>query len=436
MTVQSLLVLWIAAVAAVLVAFGGWIAGEMTVQRWYFSDEAVTRRLAGEIRSFRDYVAENQVESTDVAAVEAWNRNHRFTQLTIKALNTTISSAFNGAELMANESGLVVQSGKLAQGGREYAVHFADGSFAVTAYETSETVIHQMVRLIGVAVGAVVFLIIMILYDQYTALSIQTLSRQVRQVSRGELDLQIYSNSRNEIGQLARDVDNMRLSIMEKLKNEEAAWAANSQLITAISHDVRTPLTALMGYLELLDEENLSPEERRQYLEVCKNHAFRLKGLTDELFGFFLVFGNPNREQHLEEIDGAMLMDQILMEQELTLGQQGFDVRFVRCSQPVGLLRVDVGHLRRAFDNLFSNVVKYADPAQPVGILETMEDGWLHVTISNAVAQEEARVESNRIGLQTTARLIANMGGKFVKHQSLSSFTAEVALPVFQEEKL
>ena len=130
--------------------------------------------------------------------------------------------------------------------------------------------------------------------QQHLTRTVQTLSRQVRQVSRGDLGMQIQAQTSDEIGQLALDVDAMRLSIIDKLQREEEAWKANSQLITAISHDVRTPLTALMGYLEILADETLSSEERNAYLDICKNNALRLKGLTDELFGFFLVFGKPN----------------------------------------------------------------------------------------------------------------------------------------------
>ena len=233
------------------------------------------------------------------------------------------------------------------------------------------------------------------------------------------------------MGQLARDVDTMRLSIMEQLLREEAALQANSKLITAISHDVRTPLTALMGYLELMDDQDIPLEERLGYLQVCKSNALRLKSLTDELFGFFLVFGNSNTKQKIEEFDAVMLMDQILFEQEMTLSQQGFDVRSAgQLSQ--GLLRLDLGHIRRVFDNLFSNVSKYADKDQPVAILREVQNGKLHVTISNSIPAHQVRVESNRIGLQTCQKLVESMGGQFRKTQTADTFTAEVILPLYE----
>ena len=197
----------------------------------------------------------------------------------------------------------------------------------------------------------------------------------------------------------------MRLSIIDKLQREEAAWQANTQLITAISHDVRTPLTALMGYLEILADESISPEERQAYLQVCKNNAVRLKGLTDELFGFFLVFGKPTPDQSPEEFDAAMLLDQILMEHEMNLTQKNFQVELRHEGEITGKLRIDLTHLRRVFDNLFSNVSKYADPQQPVTITQAVEGEDIRVTITNHIAEQTNRAESNRIGLQTCHKL-------------------------------
>lgn len=430
LTVQMLAVACFAGLVALLVGLGGYMTGMAMVERFYFSDTAVQRRLSVEIDSFREYVAENQVASTDVTAVEAWNRDHPYTQLTIKGLETTIRSNYYGAELMGNESGILVQYGQVASAGMEFPVNFKDGGFSVMVYESSESVLYELVKLTAIMVGALIFLLIVLLYDQQVTYSIQTLSRQVRQVSQGDLDRKIFSKRRDEIGQLALDVDTMRLSIIEKLQREEAAWQANSNLITAISHDVRTPLTALMGYLELLDDEEIPREERQAYLEICKNHAYRLKGLTDELFGFFLVFGKPTPDLRIEEYEVNMLLEQVLLEKELELSQRGFEIA-PEHGRISGSLRVDVGHFRRVFDNLFSNVRKYADPTQPVMVSQSMADGKLQVKIVNAIQVEASRVESNKIGLQTCQKLIAVMGGEFRKSQTAREFSVEIILPLY-----
>ena len=330
---------------------------------------------------------------------------------------------------MVNESGIIVRSDLNLQLSKEYPVNFRDGVCTVAVYDTSRGMVSAAVNLSALALAALMFLATVLLYEQYITRTIQTLSRQVRQVSRGDLGMQIKPQTADEIGQLALDVDAMRLSIIDKLQREEEAWKANSQLITAISHDVRTPLTALMGYLEIVSDESLSPEERSAYLDICKNNAKRLKSLTDELFGFFLVFGKPKPDQVLEEFDAATLLEQILLEHELDLTQRGFQVE-TSPAEVYGMLRVDLTHLRRVFDNLFSNVRKYADPAHPVTITQRTDRDELTVTISNHINQNQTRVESNRIGLQTCHKLVAAMGGEFNQSRTKETFMVEVLLPL------
>lgn len=432
LTVQMLLVVCAAGVVALLVGLGGYFTGMSMVERFYFSETALQSRLSTEIDSFRSFVSENETASTDVTAMEQWNRNHPHTQLTIKGREITVRSNYYGAELVGNESGILVQYGQVASTGMEFPVNFRDGVFSVVVYESSESVLYELVKVSAIVVGTLVFLLIVLLYDQQLTRSIVTLSRQLRQVSQGDLDWQIASKRSDEIGQLALDVNTMRLSIIEKLQQEEAAWQANSDLITAISHDVRTPLTALMGYLELLDDEQIPIQERKSYLEICKAHAQRLKGLTDELFGFFLVFGKPTPELRLEEFEAEMLLEQILLEKEMELNHRGFVLQ-TQHDPIAGKLRVDLGHFRRVFDNLFSNVRKYADPAQPVSIGHYEQQGRLVVRISNAIRANDQRVESNKIGLQTCQKLIVTMGGSFHKQQTQSDFTVEFTLPLYPE---
>ena len=433
LTVKLMSVMFLALVLAIVTFLGMVNVGSALVEEFYLSSDAVNKRMGQEIASFRAFVEEKQLASTDVHAVGEWNRDHRSTNLTIYGMNTTLSSSPDGAELVGNEGGIVVRSELSLQISKEYPVNFRDGVFTVAVIDASRGLVGAAVALIALGLAALVFLATVLLYDQHLTRTVQTLSRQVRQVSRGDLEMQIKPQTADEIGQLALDVDAMRLSIIDKLQREEEAWQANSQLITAISHDVRTPLTALMGYLEIISDESLSPEERSAYLEVCKNNAHRLKSLTDELFGFFLVFGKPTPDQQPEEFDAVTLLDQVLLEHVMDLTQRGFQVETSTSDDLTGKLLVDLGHFRRIFDNLFSNVRKYADPACPVTISQRIDRGDLLVTISNHINQSQTRVESNRIGLQTCHKLVAAMGGEFNQSRTKETFSVEVLLPLHTE---
>ena len=93
-------------------------------------------------------------------------------------------------------------------------------------------------------------------------------------------------------------------------------------------------------------------------------------------------------------------------------------------------IEADVMYLKRVLDNLFDNIRKYADPAQSVAIAALIEDGALHICLSNSVNPASGRIESNKIGLRTCAKIMAQMAGGFKRYTENGKFTAEVILPI------
>lgn len=429
LTLRMMAVVCLAAIIAAGVF--GMVKGlsNWVIENRYLENTASEKRAFEEITSFRDFVADARAASTDTETMAVWSREHPNTALTIYGKVAVMRYTAKGAEAVVSTSGMTVRTG---DEGRvwEYAVNFADGAFTVAVEELSHDRIRALWTVSAIVLAAIVFLLPVLAYDAQVTASVRRLGRQVCQVSRGDLEMQITPTTQDEIGELALDVEAMRLSIIDKLQREADAWNANSQLITAVSHDVRTPLTALMGYLEILAEGDLPPEQQQRFLDVCRHHASRLRELTDELFDFFLVFGQAAPEQQLEEFDAGMLLEQILGEHAAELREMGYTVRYVSADAYGRTIRADLRHLRRVFDNLFSNIRKYADPAEPVSILETAADGQLQISFTNSPAADTGRVESTGIGLKTCDKLMTAMGGGFTRVNTPTVFTATVTIPI------
>lgn len=432
LTLKLLGMLLVSALAALALYLLCGFAGQQIVNKVWLSPARTQSRMKEHIQSFRDFVEEKDISSTDAAAVGQWNREHPDVRLTVHGRNTVISADSYGTEITLSDSGLSLRLDD--REGYPFPVNFSDGTYTVNIYDHSDSRLFNIVNITAIVISAAVFLLLVLLYARHVTYSILRLSRQVRQVSRGSLQLQLHSPANDEIGQLAEDVEAMRLSILDKLRREEEALQANTDLITAISHDVRTPLTALMGYLDILSDPTLPPEAQRAYLDICRGNAQRLKDLTDELFGFFLVFGKQTPEQMPESFDAAMLLEQILLEAQAELTGQGFAIRAEWPDELNGMLKIDLNHLRRVFDNLFSNLRKYADPLQEVVIRVSTETDKLHIAITNAILTAGSRVESNKIGLKTCDKLLTAMGGGFRQNSDADRFTAELTLPLFHAE--
>ena len=221
----------------------------------------------------------------------------------------------------------------------------------------------------------------------------------------------------------------MRRSILKKTADQQQALKQNQELISAMSHDIRNPLTALMGYLDLAQSGQYRTEEERSgYIQAAYSRAVQLKKLTDELFRYSLVFGAQELPLKLEEFDAAALLDQMVGEGLVMLEQKGFSVQ--RTVQPVSCrISVDATYFKRVLDNLADNICKYADPAKPVAVLAAQENGELIISARNHIQKNPGQVESNRIGLRICEKIMRQMGGTFTKAQTEDTFTVTLTLP-------
>ena len=123
-----------------------------------------------------------------------------------------------------------------------------------------------------------------------------------------------------------------------------------------------------------------------------------------------------------------MLLDQFMLELQFDLQDDGFNVSRIDF---IGDCRVsaDTMYLKRVFDNLLSNLRKYADKSRPVMILSALENGWLSVCVSNYVVRSMNRVESTKIGIRTCEKIMTHMGGSFEIRSDEEHFAAELKLP-------
>ena len=386
-------------------------AGNYTVEHFYMSSANVSSRKAAIYAEFAAYVRAGQFSGQNEAAVAAFNRAHRYATVTVYPAGTP------GSTLNAT------RSGKL------YPMTFPDGAYSITIADSSDSHEKAINTVLATVSGIVVFTAIQLSYTGKLTRRILTLSRKAALVSAGEIDMPITAEGSDEIAALANDMDTMRRSVIEQLSSEKRAWEANSELITAMSHDIRTPMTSLLGYLELLNGGGLDERQRTQLTASAYGKARELKDLTDELFRYFLVFGNTELQLDKQPYDAPMLLEQLLGEAAFELQDQGFTVQQPPFTESCSVI-TDPMYLKRVVDNLVSNIRKYADPARPVVMLAERRGDELTVVFSNAVRRGGSRVESSKIGVRTCEKLMQVMGGRFTVTSDADHYAAEFALPI------
>ena len=246
-----------------------------------------------------------------------------------------------------------------------------------------------------------------------------------------------------ELGSIAGSInsisDGINIAVAERMKSERM----KTELITNISHDIRTPLTSIITYSDLLKSEGLDHERAPGYLDILIQKSARLKTLTDDLFEASKA-ASGNIEVHVGDLDLADFVRQVLgeLDEKVRASQLDFRLNLPEHS-PV---RADGKLLWRVMENLLSNVFKYALAGSRVYIDVTNEEGWFRLDIKNISENplnvdplelterfkrgDDARSgDGSGLGLSIAQSFVLAQGGRFSLSIDGDLFKASVCLP-------
>ena len=314
-----------------------------------------------------------------------------------------------------------------------HPLELADGTMFASLTEFTEYLYYDISNIASLVIALVFVLIILTSYFQMVTTKIIRLGNEVNKVADGDVSHVIKSKGKDEIARLSHNVDNMRESMIENFRREREAIDANTELITSMSHDIRTPLTVLLGYIDVMQTRAENDAEMQGYLKAAESTAMRLKKLSDDMFGYFLVFAGKELEIKMEAYDAATLIDQMLFEHVTLMRESGYRVEFSGldyASLEGDGIYTDAQKLIRIFDNVFSNIYKYADKGSKVSITAEKGEGLLVVSLCNVISKESGRAESNGIGLKTCKKLGEYIGADFKYEANDEIFTATLALKI------
>ena len=157
-----------------------------------------------------------------------------------------------------------------------------------------------------------------------------------------------------------------------------------TELITNVSHDIKTPLTSIVNYVDLLSREELQNEKAGEYLEVLQRQSARLKKLTDDLVEASKA-STGNLPVSLESLELGVLLDQLSGEYGERLAEKQLTLLVTKPAEAVSV-QADPRHLWRVLDNLMSNVLKYAMPGTRVYLDLERENGRAALKLRNISA--------------------------------------------------
>ncbi len=180
----------------------------------------------------------------------------------------------------------------------------------------------------------------------------------LRRLRGGELEYKLENMPAGVFSEMAEDINSLGDGMQTALQNEIRAERMKSELITNVSHDLKTPLTSILNYADLLCQEHLTPEEANDYAKIIHQKGLRLKNLTSDLFDISKVQSGAE-QMECERLDACTLVRQALGEQDQSIvgGKLTLKVDIPEHEVPVW---ADGKKMSRVLENLIGNCVKYA----------------------------------------------------------------------------
>lgn len=184
--------------------------------------------------------------------------------------------------------------------------------------------------------------------------------------------------------------DGMSKAVEARIKSEHL----KTELITNVSHDIKTPLTSIINYVDLLQKGDMDEKTRQEYIEVLSRQSARLKKLIEDLVEASKA-STGNIQINWAEIDANMLLEQAIGEYGDKLDKAGLKVVFTGSDTPA-VVMADGQHLWRVFDNLLANISKYAMPGTRIYASVIRGDGEVRMEFKN-ISRDPLNVSSDEL---------------------------------------
>ena len=250
-------------------------------------------------------------------------------------------------------------------------------SFFLRLTET-ETLMAFVYLLSGIAIFSVTFFALQERSMRY----ISRISSAIQNISEGDLNTTIEVRGDDEFTAMAVNLNKMVGDIRNLMDKEREAERTKNELITNVAHDLRTPLTSIIGYLELLSGKVEIPAEmQKKYIDIAYAKSKRLEKLIEDLFGFTKMnYGKV--AMHVSKVDIVKLLSQLLEEFYPSFKDKNLSYE-LQSNVTAKVITADGNLLARLFDNLINNAIKYGSEGKKIIVKVDATDTVVTVSVTN-----------------------------------------------------
>ncbi|WP_261178751.1 HAMP domain-containing sensor histidine kinase [Anaerobacillus sp. CMMVII] len=236
-----------------------------------------------------------------------------------------------------------------------------------------------------ILIAFVICLVVLLFILRRTAY-LNRIITNVDEIVKGNIHSDIPIKGKSVLAVLAKNINSLKHGVVVSQKEQAKSERLKTELITNVSHDLRTPLTSIITYTELLKGTDVTSEDGKAYIDIIDRKSKRLKVLIDDLFEASKM-ASGNIELVKEKVDIVQLLHQALAEHNEVLEQSSLQLRVTNPDPPVNVV-VDGQRMWRVFDNLIGNILKYSLENTRVYISITTNQDYVVITFKNVTKYE------------------------------------------------
>ena len=324
---------------------------------------------------------------------------------------------------------------------------FIHGKLTVTSNDgLDEETVGNILSLAAFGSCTAVFLLCFHLLTKNKSQYVSYICEKVSKIAETDKPVKIREHGGDELEQISASINRMAKELAEKRSREQAFERQRNELITNVSHDLRSPLTSIIGYVRLLKETGCSDEVKfREYIEVTDRRLEGLNKLVNELFELTKLDA-PDFSVNLEQGDVTAIVRQFGFEMGIILEQHTLKLTCDIDDTPFESM-LDYERFARVMQNLFANVIKYAEPNTAVLLQSRVNADSITIALTNCIVggtsvdtknmfdrfykEDAARTDTSGagLGLAIAKRIIELHGGEISAKQDSGNITVTVQLP-------
>lgn len=266
-----------------------------------------------------------------------------------------------------------------------YPVNFIDGKgYVVVSGIPEGAIVYEINKdpLAGNIAALASFLLFFYFITNRKMRYIEVVSQGLIEIAKGNLDHRIEISGEDEVSSLANNINFMAHQLKNKIENERKAERTKSELITNVSHDLRTPLTSIKGYLGLIKEKRYKEEQQlEEYVNIAYNKSEKLELLINDLFEYTKL-SNDGLNINKQDIALNGLLDQLIDELSFISEENNVTISEEFINEKI-IVNIDPNKTVRVFENLLMNAIRYSLKPGKIKVILTKEKDVALVSIQN-----------------------------------------------------